>query len=143
MANRPCPYQKKSAPLPVTDAVPIPSEPEMRRWRHPVEPVAASRDTSTHYIHCALAYQNQLLAENEYLELIYGAMIEAMYGDHPLVLRKYVQALREETRKSILDKSARAVKTMIAESSGKGREIIRLLENKLWFDKAAVMEEKP
>jgi len=63
MANRPCPYQKKSAPLPVTDAVPIPSEPEMRRWRHPVEPVAASRDTSTHYIHCALAYQNQLLAE--------------------------------------------------------------------------------
>lgn len=82
--------------------------------------------------------ENQLLAENEYLELIYGAMIEAMYGDHPLVLRKYVQALREETRKSILDKSARAVKTMIAESSGKGREIIRLLENKLWFDKAAV-----
>jgi hypothetical protein len=35
----------------------------MRRWRHPVDAGTASNQASTHYIHCALAYQNQLLAE--------------------------------------------------------------------------------
>lgn len=63
MAHGSCPHQKKTVPPPVPTAAPIPSEPEMRRWRHPVDAGAASDQASTHYIHCALAYQNQLLAE--------------------------------------------------------------------------------
>lgn len=41
------------------------SEPEMRRWPHPVGPAepAAAPDAVLHYIRCALAYQSQLLAE--------------------------------------------------------------------------------
>ena len=49
------------------------TEPEMRRWPHPVDGVspadtrpAASvgqTDVSLYYIHCALSYQNQLLSE--------------------------------------------------------------------------------
>jgi hypothetical protein len=40
------------------------TEPEVRRWPHPVEP-AAERTTepALQYIQCALSYQNQLLAE--------------------------------------------------------------------------------
>jgi hypothetical protein len=41
------------------------SEPEVRRWPHPVgvaEP-AVSSDTALYYIRCALSYQNQLLAD--------------------------------------------------------------------------------
>ena len=41
------------------------SEPEVRRWPHPVKGVdsASSPDAALHYIHCALSYQNQLLAD--------------------------------------------------------------------------------
>lgn len=46
------------------------TEPEMRRWPHPVDgtPPASEVpngqiDISLHYIHCAISYQNQLLAE--------------------------------------------------------------------------------
>ena len=40
-------------------------EPPVRRWSHPIEGVAASRenDPTLHYIYCALSYQNQLLAD--------------------------------------------------------------------------------
>ena len=49
------------------------TEPEVRRWPHPVEgtEVTSDRqtsavgqaDTSLYYIHCSLSYQNQLLAD--------------------------------------------------------------------------------
>lgn len=64
MATHPCPHRKKPAsPPPPVTAPPPPQEPEMRRWRHPVGADNAAADASAHYIHCALAYQNQLLAE--------------------------------------------------------------------------------
>ena len=39
------------------------AEPEVRRWPHPVEEPAPLREPALHYIRCALAYQNQLLAD--------------------------------------------------------------------------------
>ena len=48
------------------------TEPEVRRWPHPIEGAAPSArqtapagqtDTALYYIHCALSYQNQLLAD--------------------------------------------------------------------------------
>lgn len=48
----------------------FPREPEVRRWPHPVggaeRPLPASAretDAALYYIHCALSYQNQLLAD--------------------------------------------------------------------------------
>ena len=41
------------------------TEPEVRRWPHPVdgvEPVQQT-DPALHFIHCALSYQNELLAD--------------------------------------------------------------------------------
>lgn len=45
-------------------------EPEVRRWPHPVDGTAPSpqappmqADPTLYYIHCALSYQNQLLAD--------------------------------------------------------------------------------
>lgn len=40
-------------------------EVEMRRWPHPVRPLREEEDLAgaLHYIHCTLAYQNQLLAD--------------------------------------------------------------------------------
>lgn len=38
-------------------------EVEMRRWPHPVRQLREEDDRALHYIHCALAYQNQLLAD--------------------------------------------------------------------------------
>jgi hypothetical protein len=40
------------------------TEPEVRRWPHPVE-LAAERtaDPALQYIQCAISYQNQLLSE--------------------------------------------------------------------------------
>lgn len=40
-------------------------EPEMRRWPHPIPPCiqTAPSESMLHYIHCALAYQNQTLSE--------------------------------------------------------------------------------
>ena len=52
------------------DSGPSPREPEVRRWPHPVgnaeQPLPASAretDAALYYIHCALSYQNQLLAD--------------------------------------------------------------------------------
>ena len=41
------------------------SEPEMRRWPHPVTcaPEFPDLPAALHYIHCSLSYQNQLLSE--------------------------------------------------------------------------------
>lgn len=41
------------------------TEPEMRRWPHPLEDPAPSPapEPAMHYIRCALSYQNQLLAD--------------------------------------------------------------------------------
>ena len=63
MAHGSCPHQKKTVPPPTPTATSLPPEPEMRRWRHPVDADTAPDRNSMHYIHCALAYQNQLLAE--------------------------------------------------------------------------------
>lgn len=53
------------------------SEPAMRRWPHPVEPVGVANrqcDPSLRYIRCALSYQNQLLKEiKELLEQLVEA----------------------------------------------------------------------
>ena len=50
----------REAPLPGT---PIYTEPEVRRWPHPVEDPAPPPEPAMHYIRCALSYQNQLLAD--------------------------------------------------------------------------------
>ncbi len=44
---------------------PVPAEPPVRRWPHPVEGQlpAMEADPALHYIRCALSYQNQLLAD--------------------------------------------------------------------------------
>ena len=46
---------------------PIYTEPEVRRWPHPLEdgslPPASAPEPALHYIRCALSYQNQLLAD--------------------------------------------------------------------------------
>ena len=44
---------------------PIYTEPEVRRWPHPVEggTRAAPPEPALHYIRCAMSYQNQLLAD--------------------------------------------------------------------------------
>ena len=44
---------------------PIYTEPEVRRWPHPLEAPAPSPapEPAMHYIRCALSYQNQLLAD--------------------------------------------------------------------------------
>jgi hypothetical protein len=41
------------------------TEPEVRRWPHPIpQPyVSAPTETTLHYICCALSYQNELLSE--------------------------------------------------------------------------------
>lgn len=52
---------------PAASAAPGPSvsEPEVRRWTHPIpqpcDPV--STEVTLHYICCALSYQNELLSE--------------------------------------------------------------------------------
>lgn len=42
---------------------PIYTEPEVRRWPHPLEDPAPAPEPAMHYIRCALSYQNQLLAD--------------------------------------------------------------------------------
>ena len=43
---------------------PIYTEPEVRRWPHPLEdPPSPAPAPAMHYIRCALSYQNQLLAD--------------------------------------------------------------------------------
>ncbi len=53
---------------------PIYTEPEVRRWPHPVEDPASPPEPAMHYIRCALSYQNQLLADiKTLLEQLYTA----------------------------------------------------------------------
>ena len=50
---------------PAASGVPTTPEPPVRRWPHPVdgmEPVLQT-DPALHFIHCALSYQNELLAD--------------------------------------------------------------------------------
>lgn len=50
---------------PAVSGVPTTPEPPVRRWPHPVdgvEPVQQA-DPALHFIHCALSYQNELLAD--------------------------------------------------------------------------------
>lgn len=50
---------------PAVSGVPTTPEPPVRRWPHPVdgvEPVLQT-DPVLHFIHCALSYQNELLAD--------------------------------------------------------------------------------
>ena len=52
-------------PAPAVSGVPTTPEPPVRRWPHPVdgvEPVQQA-DPALHFIHCALSYQNELLAD--------------------------------------------------------------------------------
>ena len=50
---------------PGQSAEPAPPEPPVRRWPHPVDGSAASRQQgpALHYICSALSYQNQMLAD--------------------------------------------------------------------------------
>lgn len=59
MANR---SNRRSARAAVPSAA---SEPEVRRWPHPIPQPCVSEPTETtlHYISCALSYQNELLSE--------------------------------------------------------------------------------
>ena len=71
MANRSCGRSQQSSPAAAgQNGTPAFPEPEVRRWPHPVhgaEPPCQSTpqqtDTALRYIHCALSYQNQLLAD--------------------------------------------------------------------------------
>ena len=71
MEHRSCKRNQQNQPTsPASSAF---TEPEMRRWPHPVNgislpdgrpsPSVGQSDLSLYYIHCALSYQNQLLAE--------------------------------------------------------------------------------
>ena len=69
------------------------TEPEVRRWPHPIEGAAPSArqtapagqtDTALYYIHCALSYQNQLLADiKSLLEQLAADSAPAAGGDPP------------------------------------------------------------
>ena len=64
-------YVQEQGPLPYKPSAgtSVFTEPEVRRWPHPVEgtPPAESMqqsgDSMSHYIRCALSYQNQMLAD--------------------------------------------------------------------------------
>lgn len=74
MANHPCVknQREQSTPAPFP-GIPVFTEPEVRRWPHPVDGIspadirpsasAGQTDASLYYIHCALSDQNRLLAE--------------------------------------------------------------------------------
>ncbi len=54
-----------AAPALADSGVPTTPQPPVRRWPHPVdgvEPVQQT-DPALHFIHCALSYQNELLAD--------------------------------------------------------------------------------
>lgn len=56
----------RSMPAAPAAGVPAATEPEVRRWPHPVggaEPAVQAPEPTLHYIRCALSYQNQLLAD--------------------------------------------------------------------------------
>ncbi|MGO5049914.1 hypothetical protein [Dysosmobacter sp. Sow4_B12] len=67
MANHPQGRGREAwtEPAGAADPPPVPQEPPVRRWPHPVngmEPARAA-DPMLHYIRCALSYQNQQLAD--------------------------------------------------------------------------------
>ena len=54
-----------ASPAPAISGVPTTPEPPVRRWPHPVdgtEPLPQT-DPALHFVHCALSYQNELLAD--------------------------------------------------------------------------------
>lgn len=53
----------RAVPRPRTGVPASYVEPEIRRWPHPVEEPPVPPEPALHYIRCALAYQNQLLAD--------------------------------------------------------------------------------
>lgn len=72
MANRQHGRGRTARTVPVTRSpareaappgTPLYTEPEVRRWPHPLENPAPPPEPAMHYIRCALSYQNQLLAD--------------------------------------------------------------------------------
>ena len=53
----------RTVPVSRTPGTPSYTEPEVRRWPHPLEDPAPAPEPALHYIRCALSYQNQLLAD--------------------------------------------------------------------------------
>ena len=55
----------RTIPVSRVPGTPSYTEPEVRRWPHPLEETAPSPapEPALHYIRCALSYQNQLLAD--------------------------------------------------------------------------------
>ena len=54
-----------ASPAPAISGVPTTPEPPVRRWPHPVdgtEPLPQT-DPALPFVHCALSYQNELLAD--------------------------------------------------------------------------------
>lgn len=91
MANHSCGKEKQSQPVtpPKRSGVSAFTEPEIRRWPHPVngseilptrqpgsdrQTDVAGQTAALHYIYCALSYQNQLLADIK-------VMLEQMVSD--------------------------------------------------------------
>lgn len=67
---------------PSQPGTPVYTEPEVRRWPHPLEDEARSAapvpEPALHYIRCALSYQNQLLADiKAQLEQLAAAAVPA------------------------------------------------------------------
>lgn len=52
-------------PPPAVSGVPTTPEPPVRRWPHPVDGAEPLRqaDPALNFVHCALSYQNELLAD--------------------------------------------------------------------------------
>lgn len=65
------PFAQAPAAPQAAPGTPAYTEPEVRRWPHPVDGAPPARqalagqpsDALLHYIYCALSYQNQLLAD--------------------------------------------------------------------------------
>ena len=65
MANHPCGKKPQNHTTPINTGTSSFSEPEVRRWSHPVTGITPNPKTETvlQYVRCALSYQNQLLAD--------------------------------------------------------------------------------
>ena len=63
MANHSC-GRKRPPAVPPSASPAVWTEPEVRRWPHPVtcapEPELPGLPAALHYLHCSLSYQNQL-----------------------------------------------------------------------------------
>lgn len=79
MQGRGRPRTAEAGP-PAISGVPTTPEPPVRRWPHPVEGAEPlpQTDPAVHFVHCALSYQNELLADiKALLERIAAAQEEA------------------------------------------------------------------